>query len=67
MMKVMATSWKGGTRPDIAVNRARVDQSRIAQKPMRVAVREVMEVRAEADRPAIAGFMGFADGGIEAC
>ena len=43
MAKVMATSWKGGTRPDIAVNRARVDQSRIAQKPMRVAVREVME------------------------
>ena len=42
MTKVMATSWKGGTRPDIAVNSASVDQSRMAQKPMRVAVRAVM-------------------------
>ncbi|MET0517569.1 MAG: hypothetical protein ABW005_01920 [Burkholderiaceae bacterium] len=42
MTKVIATSWNGGTRPDIAVNSASVDQSRMAQKPMRVAVREVM-------------------------
>ncbi|WID99118.1 hypothetical protein QO058_13230 [Bosea vestrisii] len=42
MTKVMPTSWNGGTRPDMAVNSASVDQSRMATKPVAVAVREVM-------------------------
>jgi drug/metabolite transporter (DMT)-like permease len=42
--KVIATLWKGGTAPVIAVNTASVDHSRMAAKPVRVALREVINV-----------------------
>ena len=38
----MAASWKGGIVPVAAVNRASMDQSRMAARPMVVAVRVVM-------------------------